>query len=148
MGLRMTNIKNTQGFKKRVLLVAYSIARFVIIFGLAFIILKPTIYKILLAFMNPDDLLDSTVKMIPRHFSLEYWKVALEGLHLNESFFNTVLLSLSVSIIQVISCTMIGYGLARFKFRGSNLASLSAKRKGKPKKTVKKPRETALYRQK
>ena len=108
--------------KQRVPGLLLSLIRFVIIFGLAFIILKPFVYKILMAFMSPDDLLDSTVRLVPRHFSLYYWKTALEGLNLGQTLRNTGLLSLLVGVIQVASCTMIGYGLARFKFRGSKLA--------------------------
>lgn len=55
--------------KQRVPGLLLSLIRFVIIFGLAFIILKPFVYKILMAFMSPDDLLDSTVRLVPRHFS-------------------------------------------------------------------------------
>ena len=99
-----------------------SFMRFVIIFGLAFIILKPFFYKIMMAFMDPDDLLDSTVRLIPRIGSVYYWKVAFEGLKLSETAVNTFILSISVGILQVISCTMIGYGLARFRFIGSRLA--------------------------
>ena len=108
--------------KQRVPGLLLSLIRFVIIFGLAFIILKPFVYKILMAFMSPDDLLDSTVRLVPQHFSLYYWKTALEGLNLGQTLRNTGLLSLLVGVIQVASCTMIGYGLARFKFRGSKLA--------------------------
>ena len=41
---------------------------------------------------------------------------------LPSSAINTFLLSLTVGVIQVVSCTMIGYGLARFNFRGKNVA--------------------------
>ncbi len=96
--------------------------RFIIIFGLAFIILEPFVYKILMAFMHPDDLLDSSVWIVPRIGSFYYWGQALEQMKLPASAINTFLLSLTVGVIQVISCTMIGYGLARFNFRGKNLA--------------------------
>ncbi|MHB1452618.1 MAG: carbohydrate ABC transporter permease [Saccharofermentanales bacterium] len=99
-----------------------SLLRFVIIFGLAFIILKPFFYKIMMAFMDPEDLLDSTVRLIPRLGSWYYWKIAFVGLKLSQTAVNTFILSLSVGVIQVISCTMIGYGLARFRFAGSRLA--------------------------
>ena len=75
--------------KQRVPGLLLSLIRFVIIFGLAFIILKPFVYKILMAFMSPDDLLDSTVRLVPRHFSLYYWKTALEGLNLGQTLRNT-----------------------------------------------------------
>ncbi|MBE6809697.1 MAG: carbohydrate ABC transporter permease [Ruminococcaceae bacterium] len=99
-----------------------SILRFVIIFGLAFIILEPFVYKILMAFMHPDDLLDSTVWIVPRIGSTYYWQQALEQMKLPQSALNTFLLSLIVGVLQVFSCTMVGYGLARFNFKGNKLA--------------------------
>ena len=99
-----------------------SLLRFVIVFGLAFIILKPFAYKILMSFMHPDDLLDTTVWLVPRQGSTYYWEQAIEQMRLPDSLINTLLLSLAVGALQVISSTMIGYGLARFKFRGNKLA--------------------------
>lgn len=100
-----------------------SFVRFVVIFGLAFIIIKPFIYKIMMAFMSPDDLLDSTVHLVARTPSLYYWQRAWEGLNLSQTLPNTLLLSLGVAVIQVLSCTMIGYGLARFRFFGNKILS-------------------------
>ena len=108
--------------KRKVAMLSLSLLRFVILFGLAFIILKPFVYKILMSFMHPDDLLDSTVWLVPRLGSTYYWQQAVEQLRLPDTLINTSLLSLSVGILQVISCLMIGYGLARFKFKGSKLA--------------------------
>lgn len=110
--------------KKKIKVGVYllSLLRFVIIFGLAFIILKPFVYKILMSFMHPDDLLDSTVWLVPRKGSLYYWQQAIEQLRLPDSAVNTFLLSLAVGILQVVSCTMIGYGLSRFRFKGNKAA--------------------------
>lgn len=108
--------------KQRLVQVPLSLFRFIIIFGLAFIILEPFAYKILMAFMHPDDLLDSSVWIVPRIGSTYYWSQALEQMKLPAAAINTCLLSLTVGVIQVVSCTMIGYGLARFNFRGKNLA--------------------------
>ncbi len=103
-------------------MLAYGLLRFVIIFGLGFIILRPIIYKTLLAFMSPSDLLDNAVSMIPNEWSLYYWKTALEGLELRVTVPNTLILSVTVAVIQVVSCLLVGYGLGRFKFPGHKLA--------------------------
>ncbi len=99
----------------------WSVFRFVLIFGLCYIILKPFIIKILAAFMSPNDLLDSAVKWIPKHWSLYYWKHAFERLSLSTAGVLSLCLSLIAALIQMMVSTMVGYGLARFKFRGRNL---------------------------
>ena len=85
--------------RKKAAMGVYSAVRFLIIFGLGFIILKPIISKLLLSFMSPGDLLDNTVSQIPKHWSLYYWRFAAKGLHLPQSLINTVLLSFSISLI-------------------------------------------------
>lgn len=109
------NKKKLRLFSGRATVFAWSTVRFVIIFGLAFLILKPFATKILLAFMSEDDLLDSTVRLIPRHFSGYFWNVALIGLDLSKTMLPSLLISVLVGIIQVFTCTVVGYGLARFK---------------------------------
>lgn len=108
--------------KRRAVTLIWAVLRFVIIFGLGFIILKPMIGKVLMSFMDPQDLLDNTVRLIPRNPSLYYWKIAIDKLNINETIKNTLVLSLSIALIQTVSCTLIGYGLARFRFRGRGLA--------------------------
>lgn len=71
--------------------------------------------------MTRDDLLNPAVSLIPSGLSLTYWKSALSQLKLPESFLYTLALSVSVGLIQVIICTMSGYGLGRFHFRGRGL---------------------------
>lgn len=97
--------------------VLYSILRFIIIFGLAFIILKPIATKFLMSFFGQNDHLDNTVNIIPKKFSFFYWGKALDGLALKDTLLNTILLSVGVAVLQVISSTLVGYGLARFKFK-------------------------------
>jgi len=96
----------------------WSILRFFLLFGLAFLILEPFITKIVMAFMSPDDLLDPSVNLIPKNLSTYYWEVAWDGLQLRKTFVNSILLSALVAAVQLFSSSLIGYGLARFRFRG------------------------------
>ena len=112
----MTDIQRQKAINKASSII-FSIVRFIIIFGLAFIILKPIISKVFMSFMSPSDMLDNTVNMVPKNPSLYYWKAAIKGLNLAQTVPNTFVLSVGVALIQIISCTLVGYGLARFKFK-------------------------------
>ena len=101
--------------------IAWKLLRFFLIFGLAFIVLKPFINKLLMSLMNPDDLLDPQVLMIPKHLSTYYWKVALEGLKISSSALHSIGLTLAVTLCQTLSSAFVGYGLSRFRFKGSKL---------------------------
>lgn len=100
----------------------YRIVRFVLLFGLCFIILQPFANKLLAAFMSPEDLLDVTVKNIPKEWSLYHWQIALKGLRIAESGLKTLLLATLAGVLQTFTSAMVGYGLARFRFRGRQLA--------------------------
>lgn len=114
--------KKTGKISKTAGRIVYGLLRLILIFGLGFIILKPIIGKLLLSFMNPIDLLDNTVRLLPKHPSVFYWKEALDQMFLPRSLINTFLLALSIAVIQTFTSTVVGYGLARFKFRGRGIA--------------------------
>ena len=67
----MTAIQK-QRLTRRISKLGFSLLRFIILFGLAFIILRPIVTKFLLSCMNPSDLLDNSVNTIPKHWSLHY----------------------------------------------------------------------------
>lgn len=99
----------------------WSIVRGVLIAGISFYILYPLFLKISLAFMDKKDILDVTVTLIPRNFTLENLKVAFEYMKYPEAFINSMKLTLLTMVLQLISCTLAGYGFARFKFWGREL---------------------------
>lgn len=71
--------------------------------------------------MAEADLYDSTVVYIPKNFTLDNFKMANKLMKYNEVFTDTVVLALVIAVFQTISCTLVGYGFARFKFRGKNI---------------------------
>ena len=87
--------------------------------GVSFIILHPLLTKLSSSLMQERDLFDQTVIWISRTPTLEHFFLAWEHMNYPVAFFNSFTLSFVVSILQLISCTLVGYGLARFEFKGS-----------------------------
>ncbi|WP_083676350.1 carbohydrate ABC transporter permease [Paenibacillus sp. FSL H8-0548] len=79
----------------------------------AYLYLQPILYMVSTMFKNMSDLLDPTVKWIPREITWENVTKALKGLQYPEALRNTALISVTCSIAQVIICAMTGYALAR-----------------------------------
>ena len=71
--------------------------------------------------MEERDLYDSTINVIPRHFTLDNFKIAADLMDYWAALGNTLWISLLVSVLQIISCTLVGYGFARYKFPLKNL---------------------------
>ena len=101
--------------------IAISIFRFLIMLGVCFVIVYPFIAMIAGSFMSKEDVVDSTISLIPKHPSLLiYSTIAVEN-HYVEAFTNTLVLSLICAIIQTLVSCLVGYGLAKFKFKGNKL---------------------------
>lgn len=96
----------------------WALIRGVIIMGICFVILYPTLVKISVSFMDEKDLYDLTVRYVPKHFTLENMKMVWEAMDYPKTLFNSFRLSALTSLLQLASCTIIGYGFARFKFKG------------------------------
>ncbi|MGL4737107.1 MAG: carbohydrate ABC transporter permease [Cellulosilyticaceae bacterium] len=99
----------------------WKIIRAVLIIGISFIIIYPLIAKFSISFMAEKDLYDPTVIYIPKNFTLENFKMANKLMKYDQVFLDTTFLALAVAVFQTISCTLVGYGFARFKFRGKNI---------------------------
>lgn len=101
--------------------VVWYIFRLVLLIGIAYIVLFPFISKIAGSFMSVEDLGDVTVRIIPKHFNLKIYKaIILENKYFT-ALKNTLILSLSCAVLQTFSCCLVGYGLAKFKFKGNKL---------------------------
>ena len=101
--------------------IAWNIVRYLLVFGIAFIILYPLLVKLSVSLMSEADLLDPTVKWIPRQVTLENYKVVIEALHIRASLFNSLFYTIGITILQLLTCTMAAYGLARYPYPGSRI---------------------------
>ena len=96
-----------------------NVFRFILMLGVSYVIIHPFITKIAGSFMTDEDIYDATVALIPKHPTLEIYKAIIEENHYFEALGNTLLLSLMCAIIQTLVACVIGYGLAKFKFKGN-----------------------------
>ena len=103
-------------FRKKATEVTVSICRFILLFGLCFLILQPVLNKISVSFMTEEDLFDPIVISIPVHFTSANYTLAAEIMNYKQGFLNSLVISLTTSLVQIAMCTLVGYGFARFKF--------------------------------
>ena len=101
--------------------VLYKIFRLVLLLGVSFVILYPYISKIADSFKIFPDFQDVTVIYISRAPTLEQYKYIITENNYFMAMLNTFLVSASTALLQTLVCALIGYGLAKFKFRGRNL---------------------------
>ena len=120
--IRSIRLKNVRSqFWPKLKKACFNLIRWVLILGICYIIIYPLLTKISSSFMSQRDLFDKTVQWIPRFFTLDNYTMVFEQLKYPEAFLNSFILALLVSLLQLFSCTLIGYGFARFDFKGKRL---------------------------
>ena len=101
--------------------IAWALFRTVLLFGVSFIILYPLIYMLSIAVRELSDMLDPSIVWIPKHFTLDAVRDAFVAMKYPISLWNTVRLDVISSLLQLLSCSLVGYGFARFEFKGKKL---------------------------
>lgn len=90
--------------------------RIILIVGVAYVILSPMIGIVTSSFFSDSDRYNPIVFTIPIHPTLERYEKALEYLDYWKTMVMTVIYTLMLTVIQVVVCSMVGYGFARFDF--------------------------------
>ena len=72
-------------------------------------------------FFGESDLMDKTVKFIPREPTLYNYSFVIRYTDYWMSFLRTFLICLMCVVIQTFICSSVGYGFAKFRFKGRGL---------------------------
>ncbi len=107
--------------KKYSLKYSISVVRLIFIIGMCFVVLFPLLQKIILSVMSSKDLYDATVTYIPKHLTTVNYSAAWTKLGGITTFLRTIALTVVCALCNVICATLVGYGLARFKFKLNGL---------------------------
>lgn len=106
--------KDREGFLKMLLIYALLIC-------IGFIYLYPIIYMISSSFMSLDDLLDSSINWIPGSVNIANYVQAAKSMEFWKSLGQSIIVAGIPTLCNVVSCSLIGYGLARFEFPGKKI---------------------------
>lgn len=94
---------------------------YLMIIAVSFIIIYPLVYMVSMAFRESGDVLDPAVIWIPKNYTLENLKTAMKFLDYPAALLRTALLSLGCAVLQCFTTAIVGYGFARFRFRGNTV---------------------------
>lgn len=100
------------------------LARTALVFGLGFTLVYPLLFMATSALRSREDLWNPSVVWITRHLTLEHIGKLVEVMDYPVTLVNTLLVSLVSALFQVLVCAIVGYGFARFRFRGREVLFL------------------------
>ena len=104
--------------RKKSISVLYSIFRLIILLSIGFIIIYPLIYTIVTSLQSKYAFLNSTRVWIPTEFAIaENYKAAFDAMEYMSSLWSTFKNELISAAIEIASCAIAAYGLARFDFK-------------------------------
>ncbi len=104
----------------------WPIFRFILLLGLCYVIISPFLQKISAMFMSVEDLQNPTVWMVPTNPTFDNVLRVIQYGEYIPAFFNSLLISLICAVSQTFICCMVGYGFAKFKFKGQTFFFLLA----------------------
>ena len=102
-----------------------AIMKFILMLGISYVILYPFFARIAGSFMSMEDVRDPTVALIPKTFTLDIYKHLIVDNRYFDALLNTILLSVVCALIQTFVSCLVGYGIAKFKFKGNKLVMIA-----------------------
>ena len=103
--------------------IVVSVFRYIFLISFSYVLLYPLLYIIVHTFQNPADYFDPTVQWVSKNYTLENLKLGTKVIGFWSGLRSTVLVQLVSAFVQIFSCGVAAYGMARFKFKGKKLAN-------------------------
>ena len=91
---------------------------YLLLICIGFIYLYPMMHMISSSFMSLDDLLDSSIKWLPSSLNFSNYQQAAKSMDFWRALGQSVIIAGIPTLCNLVSCAIIGYGLARFQFPG------------------------------
>lgn len=107
----MMGSKDREGFLKQFVIYALLIC-------IGFIYVYPILHMVSASMMNLDDLLDSSIKWLPSSLNFSNYAQAAKSMNFWTALWQSLVIAGLPTICNLVSCSVIGYGLARFDFPG------------------------------
>lgn len=98
-----------------------SVMRYVVLITIGYIILYPLFYMVSSSIRTRNSFLDPSIVWITSDVTFEHYKAATQLLKFGSSLVNTIVFELIAAMIQIVSCSVAAYGLARFEFKEKKL---------------------------
>lgn len=96
--------------------IIFSVIIYGLLISMGFVFILPILNMLSASFKGIEELLDPTVGYIPRNITFENYQKALQVLNFKQVIWQSLLVTVVPSILQSLSCAIVGYGFARFDF--------------------------------
>lgn len=98
-----------------------NIALYVLLSGFGALILMPFAYMISTSLKSRNEVFKQPVEWIPSTLQWHNFTDALDQYPMGHYFFNSLFVGVSVTLLNLLTCSLAGYSFAKFKYPGRNL---------------------------
>jgi multiple sugar transport system permease protein len=99
----------------------FNIILYLLLIAIGFVYLYPLLFMFITSMKSPTDLLNPMVQWVPTELYMGNYAKAFRVLDYPNTLTSSIMVSVIPSVIQAAVCSLIGYGLARYRFFGKNL---------------------------
>ncbi len=97
---------------------------YALLVAIGFVYLYPLLFMFVTSIKSPADLLNPMVQWVPTELYIGNYVKAFRVLNYPRTLLASVLVSVVPSVLQTLVASLVGYGLARYRFWGKNLVLL------------------------
>ena len=108
-------------FGQRIASKVWPVFRFLILFGLGFVVMYPILYMISAAIRPQAEMNDPSIVWIPKTFTFSNIQDVWTAIDYPSLVWQTFYVNIICCLLQVVTCSITGYGFARFKFKGKGI---------------------------
>ena len=102
----------------------FTVILYALLIAIGFVYLYPLLFMFVTSMKSPSDLLNPMVQWVPSEFYAGNYTKAYAVLNYMSTLGSSIMISVIPSVIQACVCSLVGYGLARYRFVGKNLLFL------------------------
>ncbi|MBI4760149.1 MAG: carbohydrate ABC transporter permease [Chloroflexota bacterium] len=102
----------------------FTVLLYTLLIAIGFVYLYPLLFMFVTSLKSPSDLLNPMVQWVPTELYTGNYEKAYRVLDYPHTLMASILVSVIPSLLQTFVASLVGYGLARYRFWGKNLILL------------------------
>lgn len=102
----------------------FTVLLYTLLIAIGFVYLYPLLFMFVTSLKSPSDLLNPMVQWVPNEIHVGNYAKALRVLNYPVALMNSILASVGPSVLQTAVASLVGYGLARYRFPGRRVIML------------------------
>jgi multiple sugar transport system permease protein len=96
----------------------FNVVLYTLLIAIGFVYLHPLLFMFITSIKSPDDLLNPMVQWVPTELFLGNYDKAFRVLDYPDTLLTSIIMSIVPSLLQTFVASIVGYGLARYRFWG------------------------------